>query len=94
MRPGYGACLIVISDSFDASAIAATWFLNSLAFSLLTDATAPRQPEVRRGPTRWPSANTAQIADLEFFRATAKALSCAPYPALRKSSAKAGSAIG
>ena len=62
----------------------ATWLRNSPAFSFETLAIAPRQPGVRSGPTRWPSARTAQTALLEFFRAMQSADSCEPQPARRK----------
>ena len=92
--PGYGACRIddvQLRRLRDRRHLVPQLRSPSLS---RRDATAPRQPSVRSGPTRCPRASTAQMALLAFFRPIVSADSCAPHDALRKSTANSGSAIG
>ena len=52
--------------NLEASAISSACLRSSFAFSFEREATAPRQPFARSGPTRKPNAKIAQIADLAF----------------------------
>ena len=71
ITPGYGDRRIRTSRP-EASAIAATWVRSSDAFSFEIEAIAPRHPGRRKGPHKWPRANTAQIADFAFFASCRK----------------------
>ena len=64
--PGCGERLKTKPFNLEASAISSACFRSSFAFSFEREATAPRQPRARSGPTRKPIARIAQIADLAF----------------------------